>query len=196
MKNNMLLLFIKFFIYGILGLSLRLAFPQVTVAWWAITFAYAYFALGLRLSLLLLLCLSFFYSAYSMLPFWQWALPIALALVSFSFGERLFSLRPAWRALGLMIYLWFFSCLAWHFVQLFQGVGFWFDPWSLLDLALTVAVGLFILPLLAWLLATLLRRIPRPRRAMPEFPVLRARESWVRGRRHNRRRPFGFEREF
>ena len=177
--------FFKYLAWGLLGLSLSLALPQVPVSWAAIVLAQAYLQ-GLRRwgPWLLLLALAGAYSAFSLNSAFSFAAPWALAwLLCLSLRKPFQWEGPEERALVLAL-LSVLPILSGG-VMAWGWSGIWLLDWKdWLGAAATFVVGFFG--------ASILRRLadflPRRRR------VDLSRADWISVRASRlSRKPFGLE---
>jgi len=187
--------FLKYTTYGLLGLALRLVFPEIPVEWMIITLAYAYFSKGLSFTLGLCGVLSLFYSAFSSIPLWQWALPAVLGLLTFLPLRHSLTFQGYWGLAWLTGQLWLADFLFWNLYTLVGGFGGFRSFWAWMGLPATLGVGILLLPVFCILLQQISRRIPRPRRPMRELPRYSA-QNKKDSSLATVRKPFGFEKGF
>ncbi len=193
MDPNTMALRIRFFLLALGALTLSLSFPAWPVSWLVLTQAAAYQRFSFRSSLLVSIFLGVVYAGFSSAPIFLWVLPGLLGLSLFHYGKRHFTFHPMVEHVGLWILLWAADA------GIMEVGGFWlwgrgFFSWSSLSVLVgTLVTGMFLLPLLQWVLLEFWRRLPKPRNKVREVQWLNPREKdrWHQG---EPRKPFGFER--
>jgi hypothetical protein len=186
----MRLSFLKYFAWGLLGLSLQTHGINFSADFFVLTLAFAFPALGLGSALILGLMLSIFYGAHSVSPWAAWWLPAGLVLGLLRFWNS-YRMWPLWvqRAVAVTLLI----AGQWAWVAAWGG-GISVALWGFVQTWIgTMVFGILLLPLCHGVLGRIARRVPRPRPRMDELPLYWRNMKSSRAPRE-RRRPFGLER--
>ncbi|MFO1464527.1 MAG: hypothetical protein U1F66_12205 [bacterium] len=185
--------FVKYLALGVLGLVLNLALPNLPLDWLAIVWTQAYLTSTRKsVAWLLLACLAYLYSAFSLSPPWQLALPLLGSALAYSVIQRNLSLDLAFRRFLLLAGTQAARLLLWAGLGAVQGHGFILSFNDGIWAVATLLAGLWAWPAVEQACARLLRRFASMGRSARGVDLSRA--DWL-GERAGRlvRKPFGLE---